>query len=269
MVLLLATASPVVAAPQRPPQQYKPRIMPMGDSLTVGWNPLDPLIAQGGYRAVLNDYLNNRVDWVGRQQHGPPEARNHEGWGGYQIRRYQDLALAGAMAQQPDIVLLMLGTNDAWHPGEYDALSTRENMVPNLVTFLDKLYSYQPDVKVILSTLPDIHYDGSDAIRAYNAAMPGIVAQMTTSGRQIHLVDAFSRVTLDDTWTDTDGIHPNALGYRHIADAFISDPWLRNARYGPLLPSNPNRGNSIPEPATLSLLVLPMLWHRRGRKMYP
>ena len=119
LLLALAFASAATAAPDRPPQQYKPRVMALGDSITWGWNPVDFNGTMGGYRTVLASYLRDRVDWIGRLQNGPPNARSHEGWSGYQIRRLLDLELSNAMTQQPDIILLMIGTNDAWHPNAY------------------------------------------------------------------------------------------------------------------------------------------------------
>ena len=80
---------------------------------------------------------------------------------------------------------------------------------------------------MILSTTTNIWYEGQEAILNYNAQLPTVVADMNALGHQMHLVDSYSRVSFNDTFIDSDGIHPNALGYQHIADAFITDPWLR------------------------------------------
>lgn len=254
-IFILLSQSTAIAM-TRPP---KPRIMPLGDSITWGWTILDQTGERGGYRGYLASYLKGKVDWLGRLHNGPDNAERHEGWSGYQIRRLQQLELANAMAQQPDIVLLMLGTNDAWHPYEYDNQSTRENMLPNITAFLEALYTMQPATKVILSTTTNIWSEGNDAIIAYNAGLPDVVAQLQLEGRQIHLVDSYARVSFAETSVDSDGIHPNAMGYRHIADAFMSDPWLQDVRDPQSLLS------SVPEPVASILLLLPVIFARRVR----
>jgi lysophospholipase L1-like esterase len=267
-VLILLVSSDAFASltAQRPSPNLRLRVMALGDSLTVGWTPADETVSQGGYRAPLTLLMNNRVQWIGRQIHGPLYARRHEGWGGYQIRRLQQLELENAMTQPTDIVLLMIGTNDAWHPNEYDTLSTRENMSSNLVSFLNDLWTYQPNARVILSTLPYLHDPPSlAAIQEYNAELPDVVSNFAQQGKLIHLVDSYARVAPEETLIDSDGVHPNALGYRHIADAFFSDAWLQG--FGPLQPLN-TQLHAVPEPmcagiACLSLFVLCLV--RRSR----
>jgi lysophospholipase L1-like esterase len=260
-----AWAAPVLRPIDGPTLRFRaPRVMAIGDSLTVGWTPADPLVAQGGYRSHLHALMNGRVEWVGRQIHGPQQARLHEGYGGFHIRRHHHQKLFGAMQQPADIVLLMIGTNDAWHPGQYDSLSTRENMISNLTAFMQSLWNYQPNVRVILSTLPYIHDEPSQqAVAAFNAGLPDLVGDFQSMGRPVRLVDSYARMTPGMTLTDSDGVHPNAIGYQRIAEAFFSDPWLSS--FGPLPPVSVQ----TPEPssrALAALVVFPLCL--AGRRAY-
>ena len=77
-------------------------------------------------------------------------------------------------------------------------------------------------------------------VRAYNAAIPGIVSSRAAAGKKVHLVDMYSAVTTADL---PDGVHPNATGYDKMAAA-----WFAALRAVPGSIGNPagNPGNSGP-----------------------
>jgi hypothetical protein len=61
-------------------------------------------------------------------------------------------------------------------------------------------------------------FPAADAqVRAFNAALPAIVAGKANAGRRVHLVDMYSALTSADL---ADGVHPNAGGYRKMADVW-------------------------------------------------
>ena len=107
-------------------------VMPVGDSITLGKDTMT-----GGYRSVLADWLTAtgyQITYVGKQDDGDPAnatvttskmkaPANHEGYGSFRI----DMILNGGIAErriptppitttlakyEPDVVLLMIGTND-------------------------------------------------------------------------------------------------------------------------------------------------------------
>src|SRR5829696_4807622 len=87
------------------------RIMPLGDSLTDGYN------VPGGYRISLEDRLvtaERSFDFVGSRQNGPSSLadKDHEGWIGYTIDEIRAQVPTWFAASPADVVLLMAGTND-------------------------------------------------------------------------------------------------------------------------------------------------------------
>ncbi|MEL6181081.1 MAG: SGNH/GDSL hydrolase family protein, partial [Myxococcota bacterium] len=90
----------------------KLRLMAMGDSITMGAGDMD----QGGFRRGLWEGLRRRgvdVDMVGRLRNGVGEwDLDHEGWGGRGAVWWHHRAPRVLDLHQPDLVLLMIGTND-------------------------------------------------------------------------------------------------------------------------------------------------------------
>src|SRR5690242_1007053 len=107
------------------------KIMALGDSITHGQYSSD----NGGYRTYLSNMLDPtglNFQWVGLESDGPPTAKFSEGWDGQPIVSIADFIMPRAIpAYQPDIILLMVGTNDAWHPypNSQSPMTTRENML--------------------------------------------------------------------------------------------------------------------------------------------
>jgi lysophospholipase L1-like esterase len=177
-----------------------PKVMPLGDSLTDGYN------IPGGYRPRLEGLLREdglRVDFVGSLTNGPAGFRDqeHEGHSGWRIEQITGQAPAWLRAYQPEVVLLLIGTNDMaqnYDPGGAPG---------RLATLLDTITNTLPQTQVVVSSIPRMGPGPSDVldrIQAYNAAIPGIVQEKAAAGRKIRYVDAFSVITPDDLagdWT--------------------------------------------------------------------
>jgi lysophospholipase L1-like esterase len=196
------------------------RIMAAGDSNTLGVGTPE----FGGYRVSLSQILSSRgfaFDMVGTQWNGPAELpdKAHEGYGGYTIDDLAGIMPDKLTLNPPDVVLLMIGSNDV----------TKGVDLPNAPTRLGHLLDLilaRPSVqRVILSTIPPFNLDwpeGQQAIRDYNAALPGVV-----SGRSnVTLVDVYPQI---DPATDmADGVHLNPSGAAKLgalfADAVLGAP---------------------------------------------
>lgn len=168
------------------------RVLPLGDSITFGCGsdaaPPDwyacctPL--SGGYRAPLWAALNGSgvnatIQMVGTQSNGPawvPEPqRAHEGHPGWTINEIAGLQ-AKWVALQPDVVLLMAGTNDVTQ-GHSNA-----TMQADYAKLLASLRGTLPAARLVVASIFNIA-DSSGAgpsfppaLRALNAALPGLAA---------------------------------------------------------------------------------------------
>jgi autotransporter-associated beta strand protein len=199
-------------------------VMPMGDSITLGSN------VTGGYRDPLYTLLTNRADtftFVGSLTGSATAAltaagqAHHEGHSGYVItngasRTGLDENLAGWIGpghENPDKILLMIGSNDINLSYDMPNAPTR---LSNLITHI---YGYRPNVRLYVASIIPMSAGGHQTdVQTFNAAIPGIVASHQALGRDVVYVPMYEALNIS---TDlADGLHPNALGYLHMAQAW-------------------------------------------------
>ena len=213
------------------------KILPVGDSITLGLVNTEieqdrdekaRMNAQGGYRKFLDqlliaDGLGEAVDFVGSQTNGTFEDNQHEGYGGTPISGISGNIKGFLDAQQPDMLLLMIGTNDTrsdTNPGGADE---------RLNSLLDKITNHSPTTHVLVASVPpidpDLRLDQSKNVIKYNAEIPGIVEQKLAQGKKVTFVNINSALTVDDIF---DGVHPSLEGYETIADSWYS--WIESSK---------------------------------------
>lgn len=185
------------------------RIMPMGDSITDGTG------SWGGYRTDLWTRLvgeGDKVDFVGSLASGPGNIdTNHEGHVGWEIGQINIYAFNWTRLYQPDIVLLHIGSNDLDHG------TSAPVMTQNLINLIGNLFAGKPDTYVVVSTIIPTTHGDKGAWTAYNASIPGVVAQYRAQGRRIVSIDMSNTLTESDL---IDGLHPNSIGYSKMAGAW-------------------------------------------------
>jgi lysophospholipase L1-like esterase len=194
------------------PTGLKPvtRIMPLGDSITDGYQ------IPGGYRIDLWRELGNSgiaVDFVGSLRNGPSSLgdKGHEGHTGWRIDQLRASVNGWIETYRPDVVLLLIGTNDVL---QHYRVTTAPNRLGALV---DQIYSRRPTTKVFLSTIPPtLDAAANVQIAAFNAAARQVVRTRAAAHRPIWLVDGGNLSAADIA----DGVHPNAAGYGKIAHAW-------------------------------------------------
>lgn len=201
------------------------RILPLGDSITYGVISSASVnnTESGGYRTYLWQKFTNdgiTIDFVGSQTNGPSATlgdRNHEGnrgktidWLEANIINNQKFSTAN-----PDVVLLMIGTNDI---GE----NTVPEMLDELESLIDRIAAFSPDLKLFVASIPPSNTGNADRTTKttqYNNALPGLITDKQNQGKNVSFVDMRSLTTADISGPPADnGLHPTAAGYQKIAN---------------------------------------------------
>ncbi|WP_157548314.1 cellulose binding domain-containing protein [Micromonospora sp. ATCC 39149] len=210
VMAVVATAVTFAIGPANAESNGGVRVMPLGDSITDGFN------VPGGYRIDLWQKLaagGYRIDFVGSMFNGPASLgdHDHEGHSGWTIAQVDANVVNWLRATTPRTVLLHIGTNDMY--GDPTAAASR------LSTLLDRITTTAPSADVFVATIIPRSGSTDNAVRTYNAAIPGIVQSKVNAGRRVHLVDMYRALTLADL---ADGVHPNATGYSKMATAWYN-----------------------------------------------
>jgi lysophospholipase L1-like esterase len=208
----LLAAAPASAAPVIRPGESNGgvRVMPLGDSITDGYN------VPGGYRINLWQRLaagGYTVDFVGSGFNGPENLgdHDHEGHSGWRIDQIDANIVGWLQAYTPRTILLHIGTNDMNQ--NYDVA----NAPARLSALIDKIRATTPNVELFVAQItPESDPTLEGRVTTYNAALPDVVAQ---KGPMTHLVDMHSAITTADL---ADGVHPNAAGYDKMGDRWFA-----------------------------------------------
>lgn len=223
-------ASSAVAAPAAPsdaasaptagstvadaPPSRSTRVMPLGDSLTDGFN------LPGGYRIELASRLTAGevpVDFVGSLVNGPASLadQDHEGHSGFRIDEIA-ASVAGWMdTYRPDIVLLMIGTNDVVQGYRLDTAPLR------LGALIDDIAAARPASHTIVASIPQVAgAPYNERVADYNAAIVDVIEDRIAEGMPVSFVDVYDVIEEDDLHTDN--THLNAAGYCKVADLWYA-----------------------------------------------
>lgn len=188
--------------------------MPLGDSITVG----EGAPAGGGYRGYLLEYLTNsgyEIDYVGSMTTFPASGMvdiQHEGHSGWTIPGITSQITKWLTNNTPDVILLMIGTNDV-------KTNSQSQAPARLSQLIDRIYATSPSVHLFVASIPPFNNSLETRSSIYNNTIPGIVDSKRALGRSIYYVNIHdSLVASEDIF---DGIHPNELGYRKIAQTWF------------------------------------------------
>jgi lysophospholipase L1-like esterase len=209
------------------------RIMPLGDSITDGCCGENAISMGGSYRVELFRLArvnHKKITFVGSHESGPatadgapfPKAQEgHPGWtiadgGG---RSGLQTPVAGWLAATPPhVVLLMIGTNDV------DISYDLPNAPARLGTLLDTIFTKAPTALVVLAQIvPTQKDDENQRVRAFNAALPALVAARAAAGKHVTLVDMYGAFTKDAAFKTkllANALHPSDAGYAAMAQVW-------------------------------------------------
>ena len=186
------------------------RVMPLGDSITDGFN------VPGGYRINLWQRFvagGRIVDLVGSGSNGPAALgdHDHEGHSGWRIDQIDANIVAWLRATSPHVVLLHIGTNDMNQ--NFDIA----NAPARLAALVDHIQATAPGVELFVAQIiPARDATVESRIAAFNAALPAV---LQSKGTHVHVLNMHGVVTTADL---ADGLHPSAAGYDKMGAAWFA-----------------------------------------------
>jgi lysophospholipase L1-like esterase len=153
---------------------------------------------------------NQNITYVGSLMDGPatvmgvafpPQNEGHSGW---TINQVAGLIPSPALDGHPDIILLLIGTNDTYmaNPG---------GAPQRLATLLDTILSMDTHALLVVSLITPYPAQASN-VATYNKAIPPLVQARAAAGKHILLADVNTGFQTS-TMLSSDGIHPNQTGY--------------------------------------------------------
>ncbi len=218
-----ASKRPVVADLQIDAGYRVLNIMPFGDSLTEGYVSKGNT-ESGGYRTFLWRGLAEKdikVNMVGSLLDGPSsidaDHQGHRGWTINQLDASHKQFLENA---DPDVIMLMAGTNDS-------KTDTVQQMVAELRTLVTNISADRPDAIIMVGSLPPIRvgqYPQSmaDKIKAYNEAMDPLIENLAKQGHNVVFVNMSLIQVSDMSSLSVDsGTHLSEAGYQKMADLWL------------------------------------------------
>ncbi|MBW4524920.1 MAG: hypothetical protein KME18_06945 [Phormidium tanganyikae FI6-MK23] len=222
------------------PQSGVARILALGDSITLGvtskTDDKNRTAIPGGYRRVLwNKFVNAgiAVDFVGSETDGTSANpayqwtnggdKNNQGMSGWRIEKIIANVENYLKREKPDIITLMIGTNNLFTD------TSGAQMLSRLNTLIDKITAFSPNTKVLVGSIPPAYSDidrfatpersqqQMQMIVDYNNGIPGVISDDRAAGKKVYFVDMRS-LTLNDLAprNDDNGLHPSMAGYDKI-----------------------------------------------------
>lgn len=206
------------------------KILPLGDSITVGYGPSGDPSELGGYRDSLwNDYFvpaGVTPQLVGLNVAGPSTLpvlqRHHDGVGGSHVGPgptasywFEGANIAVYMndaSGDANAMLLHIGTNDVDDSFELSTFGSK------LGTLLDEIHAIRPSMIVlvaqIIPLLDPVKNLGAIQI---NAQIPAVVQARSSYCLLVDQYTGFNTATML-----SDSCHPNLLGYQQMAAVWWS-----------------------------------------------
>jgi lysophospholipase L1-like esterase len=209
------------------------RIIPLGDSVTDGCCGGNAVSMGASYRfelfrLALRDKKN--ITFVGSHASGPTMVdgvafpRMQEGHPGYTIaagggrQGLQENVVGWLTASPPDIVTLMIGTNDI------DIQLDLANAPKRLGTLIETITETDPKALVVVAQIVPTQSDADNArAHAFNAAIPAVVKTFVDAGKHVTMVDMYDAFTKNASFKTAylvNALHPSDDGYALMADTW-------------------------------------------------
>lgn len=207
-------------APAQPPPGGAIRIMPLGDSITLGVN--------GGYRNGLWTRLltaGKTIDFVGSQldQYAVTPDKDHEGHPGFSIGNIAASTDGWLQSATPAYVLLMIGTNDvAWWCAQSASQVADQN-----AALIDQILADLPNAWVVVASIPPLsssiiqpnNVDRAQLGKDYNTELQIRAQARIQAGKKVRFADVYSVLTVSDLY---DGVHPTQVAADKVAQVWFN-----------------------------------------------
>lgn len=207
IAILVLAASPTMS-------NASTSIMPLGDSITNGVHNIS-------YRTYLDNMLtegNYDYSLVG-SRYGL--GSYHEGYGGYSPRDLSEKMNTILEKNNPDIVLLHIGSNGLWN-GSIDYDSATENWgwgVAAVKEILDSLYSANNNIKIFLAQILDTQKH-CDRNSEYNRQLK--VMTDSYEHQEIFTLINFENILGNDPSMYVDAVHVSENGAKRMAEEWYA-----------------------------------------------
>jgi len=232
---------------------YSITLLPLGDSITFGCgdscvgglncsaiaeldcpSPFN-VTCQSGYRSFLYSSivtLQKNVTFVGPFVNGPNWMGINRRNGGYPgafigpSSNDWDLLyyLNDWSADNPDLILLMIGTNDLW------AYRTGNQLLSDLNNLISKTFAKLPSTHIFVSSLlamPKVSIY-PNAMNVYNEGIPNLCKEWTAKGFKITSVDTHNQLSgmcpdqvPNQLCCRLYDVHPSEEGYKLLANVWL------------------------------------------------
>jgi len=215
-----------------PPKGRPCVILPVGDSITAG----SQSSSGGGYREPLFHLANKNIKsitFVGANTSGPstvdglPFPRAQSGYSGYIVdtvagrQGISQFFPAQIVRYKPNIILLMIGTND---------VGAGVTGIPaRLARLMDTMLDADPSLLLVVAQIVPQQKATPDTknmeVQAYNAEIPSLVKTRADAGKHVKLVDMYGAFTANANYSTVylaDKLHPNDAGYALMADTWYA-----------------------------------------------
>jgi len=199
------------------------KILPLGDSITHGYT------SRGGYRYPLEKLMKARgvsIDFVGSEKSKKDSFFDatdvdHEGHLGWRIDQISAKVPEWIRNHNPDIVLLLIGTNDVYQKFDVTGAPQRlRNLVRQILTI-------DPQVRVIVGSLfpakhsmiqdPNVNRQIEQDLDYFNREIKSQFTEISPRFRLVDLNDRMNAMTMT-----VDGVHPTKSAYEEIARRWFS-----------------------------------------------
>lgn len=207
----------------------RPRIMPLGDSITRGVGDERP--APAGYRDRLWHLIAEdgyRVDFVGSQNSGTESMdTHHEGHNGIQSDGISSQVYSWLDGNPADLVLLHIGTNDL---NTGSTSSQTDAGIGEILAQIGAWADSNSPVEILVAQIIDF-LPSEPRVAELNS----LIAERVPDGRRVDQYSALHHGSQPNSALYYDRLHPNQDGYAVMAETWYQklDPRLSQARCSP------------------------------------